>query len=129
MNLGLFNTATLLPTFIGPHEVFITITVNERWFWWPTPIFQFADPNFNTWWLTRDFRRVNFGAYIFRHNMRGMNETLYAKVQFGYAKEFALRYRFPFIDKRQRWGLSAGRRLRRAGRDHHRHLKGTSASC
>lgn len=108
MNLGLFNTVSLLPTFLNEHEVFLTVTVNERWFWWPSPIFQFADPNFNTWWLTRDFRRVNFGAYIYRYNMRGMNETLYAKVQFGYAKEFALRYRFPFIDKRQRWGLSVG---------------------
>ena len=48
LNLGLFNTVSLLPTYLGPHEVFITVTVNERWFWWPQPIIHFADPNFNT---------------------------------------------------------------------------------
>jgi outer membrane protein assembly factor BamA len=108
LNLGLFNTVGLLPTFLGPHEVFITITVNERWFWWPTPIVRFADPNFNTWWLTKDLGRLNIGAYIFHYNTRGLNETLYAQVQFGYSKQFGLRYRFPFIDRRQRWGLTVG---------------------
>ncbi len=107
-NMGLFNSVSVLPTYIGPHEVFITVTVSERWFYWPTPIFKYSDPNFNTWWLTKDLRRVYWGAFLYRYNMRGRNETLYAKVQLGYAKEFALRYRFPFIDKRQRWGLAFG---------------------
>lgn len=108
LNLGLFNTVTLLPTFLGPREVFITITVNERWFWWPTPILRFADPNFNTWWLTKDLTRLNVGAYIYRYNMRGQNETLFAKVQLGYSKEFGLNYRVPYVDKNQRWGLGVG---------------------
>ena len=108
LNLGLFNTATILPTFLGPHEIFITITVNERWFWWPAPILHFADPNFNTWWLTKDFSRLNIGAYLYRYNMRGRNETLFAKVQLGYSKEFGLNYRVPFVDKRQRWGFEVG---------------------
>ena len=108
LNLGLFNTATLLPTYLGPHEVFITITLNERWFWWPTPIVRFADPNFNTWWLTKDLSRLNIGAWFFRYNMRGRNETLFAKVQLGYSKEFGLNYRVPFVDKRQRWGFEVG---------------------
>lgn len=107
-NMGLFNSVRVLPTYLPHHEVLLTVTVLERWFYWPTPIFKYSDPNFNTWWLTRDFRRVYYGAFLYRYNMRGRNETLYAKVQLGYAKEFALRYRFPFIDRRQRWGLAFG---------------------
>lgn len=107
-NLGLFNTVSLLPTYLGPNEVFITVTVSERWYWWPSPILRFADPNFNTWWLTRDLSRINYGAYLYRYNMRGRNETLFAKMQWGYSKEFGLNYRIPFIDKRQRWGLGGG---------------------
>ena len=107
-NTGLFNSVHIVPTYLSAHDVFLTVTVSERWFYWPTPIFKYSDPNFNTWWLTRDFRRVYYGAFLYRYNMRGRNETLYAKVQLGYAKEFAMRYRFPFIDKKQRWGLAFG---------------------
>ncbi len=105
LNLGLFNSALLMPTYLGPNEVFITITVNERWYWWPQPLLRFADPNFNTWWLTRDLGRLNFGLELYRFNLRGRNETLAAKAQFGYSKEFALSYRVPYVDRRQRWGV------------------------
>ena len=105
LNLGLFNTVNLLPTFLGPHVVFITVTVNERWFWWPQPFIHFADPNFNTWWLTKDFSRINYGVELNRFNMRGRNETLAAKMQLGYSKVFGLRYRVPYVDRRQRWGV------------------------
>lgn len=108
VNMSLFNSVKIDPTFLDEHAVFLTVTVSERWFYWPTPIFKYSDPNFNTWWLTKDFRRVYWGAFLYRYNMRGRNETLYAKVQLGYAKEFALRYRFPFIDRKQRWGLAFG---------------------
>ncbi|MBP8823660.1 MAG: BamA/TamA family outer membrane protein [Flavobacteriales bacterium] len=104
LNLGLFNTVTLLPTFLGPHEVFITITVNERWYWWPQPMVRFADPNFNTWWLTKDFGRLNYGVELNRFNMRGRNETLSALVQLGYSRRFGLRYKVPSFDRQQRWG-------------------------
>jgi outer membrane protein assembly factor BamA len=107
-NLSLFNSVTIMPLFLSASEVFLTVTVNERWYWWPEPIFRVADPNFNTWWLTRDFRRVNWGAFLNRHNFRGLNETILVKFQFGYTKEFGLRYRIPFVDKRERWGVSIG---------------------
>lgn len=107
-NLSLFNSVGIMPLFLGPNEVFLTVTVNERWYWWPEPIFRVADPNFNTWWLTRDLRRVNFGAYLNRYNFRGRNETLYVKFQLGYTKELAMRYRIPFVDRKERWGFSIG---------------------
>ena len=62
MNTALFNSVVLLPTYLPGSDVFITITVNERWYLWPSPIIQLADPNFNTWWLTKDFSRINYGG-------------------------------------------------------------------
>jgi len=108
MNTALFNSVVLLPTYLPGTEVFITITVNERWYLWPSPILQLADPNFNTWWLTKDFTRINIGAYLYQYNFRGLNQTIFAKVQFGYARQFGLRYKVPYFDKRQRWGFSVG---------------------
>ena len=108
VNTGLFNTVTLLPLFLDQRSVIVEVRVNERWYLWPAVIFQLADPNFNTWWLTKDLGRVNYGVYLYKYNFRGMNETVYAMAQFGYTKQFALRYKAPFIDREQRWGMSIG---------------------
>ncbi len=109
MNTSLFNTVSLLPAYVGGEEVVVEVRVNERWYLWPSPILEVADPNFNTWWRDgADLDRINFGLYLYRYNFRGMNETVYAKAQFGYAQQFALRYRAPHIGKGQKWGLSVG---------------------
>lgn len=110
MNTGLFNTVTVLPLYIDLRRVMVEVTVHERWTIWPSPIFQLADPNFNTWWRTfdRDPGRVNYGAYLYKYNFRGRNETLYIKAQFGYTRQFGFRYRVPGIDRRGRFGLSIG---------------------
>lgn len=108
MNTGLFNTVTVLPLYLDQRSVIVEVTVNERWYIWPAIIFDLADPNFNTWWLTKEFDRVNYGLYLYKYNMRGRNETGYIKAQFGYTKQFAFRYRVPNLDARQRWGISVG---------------------
>lgn len=107
-NLGLFNTVDVLPLWISATEVLVEVTVNERWYLWPSPILELADPNFNTWWRTRDPDRLNYGLYLNKYNFRGRNETIYLQLQFGYARQFGLRYRVPWFDKRQRWGMSIG---------------------
>jgi len=108
MNTGLFNTVSVSPLYMDPTSVMVEVTVNERWYLWPALIFDLADPNFNTWWLTKDLDRVNYGLYLYRYNLRGRNETGYIKAQFGYTKQFALRYKVPNLDKHQRWGISVG---------------------
>jgi len=110
MNTGLFNTVTVLPLYIDLQHAMVEVTVHERWTIWPSPIFQLADPNFNTWWRTfnRDPDRVNYGAYLYKYNFRGCNETVYIKAQFGYTRQFGFRYKVPGIDRRGRFGLSIG---------------------
>ncbi|HMW96304.1 MAG TPA: BamA/TamA family outer membrane protein, partial [Flavobacteriales bacterium] len=103
-----FHSVEIMPLYLSSTDVFLTITVVERWAWRPSPIFRYSDPNFNTWWLTRELRRVYYGLYLSRLNMRGRNETLFLKAQLGYTKEFGIRYRFPYISRRQRWGLAFG---------------------
>ena len=61
MNTGLFNTVTVLPLYLDARSAMVEVTVNERWYLWPSLIFDLADPNFNTWWLTKDLDRVNYG--------------------------------------------------------------------
>ena len=108
MNTGLFNTVTVQPIYLDKKTVAVEVSVNERWYLWPALIFDLADPNFNTWWLTKDFDRVNYGLYLYQYNLRGRNETAYIKAQFGYTRQFAFRYRVPNLDGRQKWGISLG---------------------
>lgn len=109
LNTGLFNTVQLVPVPIGPAEVVVQVHLNERWYLWPAPILEVGgDPNFNTWWLTRDLGRLNWGGYLYRYNARGMNETAYVLAQFGYTQRFAAKYRVPFLDRSGRWSLAAG---------------------
>ena len=108
MNTGLFNTVSVLPLYLDARNAIVEVTVNERWYIWPSIIFDLADPNFNTWWLTKDLDRVNYGLYLYKYNMRGRNETGYIKAQFGYTHQFAFRYKVPNLDNRQRWGVNVG---------------------
>lgn len=106
-NLHLFNAVEIRPLELEPGTADLLIEVNERWYSFPVPIFQLSDRNFNEWWenYNHDFDRVNYGLRFYQYNMRGRNETLIFTAQFGYTRKFELRYRVPYVDKRQKQGL------------------------
>lgn len=37
MNTGLFNTVSVLPLYLDKSTVMVEVTVNERWYIWPSP--------------------------------------------------------------------------------------------
>jgi outer membrane protein assembly factor BamA len=88
-------------------QVDILIDVNERWYTFPSPIFELSDRNFNEWWqnYNHDLKRINYGLRLYQFNMRGRNETLRLTAQFGFTRQFDLSYRIPYIDKKQKHGL------------------------
>lgn len=104
VNTMLFNYVEIekLPVDSVYNDIHIHVT--ERIYLIPTPIFQFADPNFNTWWLNRDFTRTNWGFFVLKKNFRGRNEDLAFITQLGYSKEFGFLYRIPWITKKQNIG-------------------------
>jgi hypothetical protein len=104
-NTSLFNKVTIQKLPIDEVYTELLITCVERWYTWPIPIFELAETNFNTWWLTRDFSRTNYGFVVYRQNFRGRNEETGFKVQLGYSKEFAFLYKAPYVNKKQNLGL------------------------
>lgn len=105
INTRLFNFATITPVPLDSSKIALRVVVEERWYVWPSPIFELAETNFNTWWLTKDFSRTNYGAFVNWKNFRGRNDQLYIKLRFGYSQEFRLSYEFPYINKKQNFGL------------------------
>lgn len=107
MNTQLFLSVEINIIELSPEKVDIIIRVSERWYFFPSPIFNLADRNFTEWWVNQnhDFSRVDYGLRLRHFNFRGRREVLSLIAQFGYTKLFRLSYQFPYIDKKQKVGL------------------------
>jgi hypothetical protein len=104
MNISVFNFVTITPEING-NSVIININVTERWYIWPIPQFDIADRNFNTWWRTKDFSRVNYGVDLTVYNFRGRNETLEFLLSLGYDEKYGIAYKIPYINKKRTLGI------------------------
>ncbi len=87
-------------------NVFILVT--ERWYVFPLPIFEIAERNFNVWWETKDFSRIVYGGVLNWNNFRGRNENIGFTLRLGYTERISLFYSIPYINKKQRSGLTFG---------------------
>ncbi len=107
-NLRLFNTVTVRAVDMGDRTVDLLVEVTERWYLFPIPLVDLGDRNFNDWWQNHGHKwdRINYGVRLYKYNFRGRNETLRFHVQFGFVRRFEIYYRIPYLDRKQRHGLS-----------------------
>lgn len=83
------------------------IHVKERWYIIPSVTVQFADRNFNTWWVkeSHDLRRASVGLTLTDKNFRGNLETLAITAQDGYTQKLGIAYIRPYANSDQTRGL------------------------
>ncbi|XOV90894.1 MAG: BamA/TamA family outer membrane protein [Bacteroidota bacterium] len=107
-NTQLFNTVAIEQLRLDSTEIDLMIKVEERWYFYPSLLFELSDRNFNDWWVNRnrDWRRVNYGFKLFQYNFRGRNELLRLIAQFGFETQLQLSYRIPYIEPSQRHGVT-----------------------
>jgi outer membrane protein assembly factor BamA len=105
LNISLFNFVTVDTVPSGNHQVNVLVTVAERWYTWPVPIFEVQERNFNDWWERKDFARANYGFYLNRENFRGRKEELSFYAQFGYTVKYGIAYDIPYLTHKQTGGL------------------------
>ncbi|TBX22834.1 BamA/TamA family outer membrane protein [Jiulongibacter sediminis] len=91
-------------------SAFVTIKMKERLYLLPLPILYLADRSFNEWWYNQDhdLKRVIYGLQLNHSNLSGNGDVLKLKTYGGFIPYFELSYSRPYIDKRQRMGLSGG---------------------
>jgi outer membrane protein assembly factor BamA len=108
INTRLFNQVEIKVDDLGSNQIDLLINVHERWYTFPGPIFKLSDRNLNDWWQNydHDISRVNYGMKVVHANMRGRGERLGLWLQFGFQREFELKYRFPSFDRKQIQGLT-----------------------
>ncbi len=111
-NTRLFNEVKLEQEEKAGNLLNLHILVEERWYIYPVPVLELVDRNFNVWWngtdggKKRDLSRTVYGFRFDHENFRGRKEELIFTAQFGYTKKFELYYKIPFINRRQKTGLS-----------------------
>src|SRR5690554_2008401 len=105
-NTSLFNFVEIDWALIDSIQTQIIVNLHERWYTFPAPIFEIDDNNFNTWWKSKDFSRLNYGLQLTQYNFRGRKEKLSFVAQFGFTERYILNYDIPYITKNQKGGLS-----------------------
>jgi outer membrane protein assembly factor BamA len=108
----LFNTSLFLETntqLVSTDAIHKTVkvTVRERYYTYIVPIIGLADRNFNEWWVQRNhnLNRLDIGLYFLQKNMRGRNESMKIKVEFGFTKKAEFTYTIPYLTKSRKLGL------------------------
>lgn len=106
LNTSLFNFVTITSTVVDSNKIAVDISMAERWYLFPVPIFEIAERNFNVWWETKNLARANYGFYVIKENFRGRKESLTLRVRLGYSEQYGFSYVIPYIDKKQKSGLN-----------------------
>ena len=115
-NLELFNFVVISKT-KQSNSVNIRIDITEKWYFWPYPIFEISDRNFNTWWNEfsannySDFSRLNYGIFFNWENFRGRNELLQFKIRRGFKEHYLFSYQIPYFNKNKTIGLNTNVQL------------------
>ncbi len=106
LNTSLFNFVRIDTLAIEKNKLDVYITVSERWYTLPLPILEVADPNLTVWWQNKNLEHLNYGAYLVRYNFRGRKENIQLKFQLGFTKQFGVYYNVPYLNKKQKSGMS-----------------------
>ncbi|MFC2129438.1 BamA/TamA family outer membrane protein [Bacteroidota bacterium] len=120
LNLSIFNFVSLDARHHPEGQIDVIIKVTERWYIWPTPIFEFADRNFSSFLKDPDWTHTNYGLWLKWNNFRGRNEMLSAKIRLGYKEQYLLEYAKPNIGINQNHKIAFGYSFMRQHRVNYR---------
>ncbi len=110
MNTRLFLDVEFHVVEIQPGSADIIIKVAERWYTIPTPYLTLpaAVRNINVFLDDPDWNLLTYGIKFTQFNFRGRNERLAAIAQFGFTRQFSLKYSVPYVDAAQKNGIELG---------------------
>jgi outer membrane protein assembly factor BamA len=110
MNSGLFNSARVFfHNWEGAaNRIQLQVELEESWYFYPVPLFELADRNFNVWWVDhrRSFDRVNYGLDFLYRNATGRSDRLNISFKQGYSEMLSLQYNLPYLNAAKTLGVS-----------------------
>lgn len=101
LNLSIFNFVSFDTEYLDSNRIILIVDVTERWYIWPTPIFEHGDRNLSAFLKEPRWNKINYGLWLKWNNFRGRNELLNAKVRLGYKEQYMLQYEKPNLGASQ----------------------------
>ncbi len=107
MNTGLFRSVVVSLNSLQGYDVYVSITMEERWYLYPIPFVRVVDRNFNEWIVKQEMNlnRVNYGLKLTHNNTTGRNDRLELYFVNGFTKQVAIRYNNLFLDRDMKWNI------------------------
>lgn len=96
INTRLFHNAYLDIIRQGSY-INVVIRLEERWYFWPIPIFEYADPNLASWIRRKRIDYINYGVILEKKNILGLNQKVRLKLRRGIREQYAIEYDVPMI--------------------------------
>jgi outer membrane protein assembly factor BamA len=110
MNTGLFNRVQIhrINWAEAPNKVHLAVQVEETWYFYPVPLFELADRNFNVWWVDyqRNLERVNYGLDFLYRNATGRSDRLNVSLKQGYSEMLLFQYNLPYLNAGKTLGIT-----------------------
>lgn len=108
-NTNLFTTVEIYPELSGDRSLHLTVTVRERWYIYPVPLFKLSDRNLNEWINTYDADpdRIIYGARFVHYNLSGRRDKLEINLMNGFARNITFQYSSPYSNPALTEGFSA----------------------
>ncbi len=107
LNTSLFNYVTISTEKVSEFHLDISISVEERWYTWPSVILKYDDRNFSAWLKAGDLSRSMYGVSLERYNFRGRKENLKMSFLSGYANQFYVSYKNISLDRNRKHFIGA----------------------
>lgn len=109
-NTTLFNIVTIQYSYINANAIAVNLNVEERWYIYPTPLFQPVDRNLNEWLVKYkgDLDRVNYGLRFQHYNLTGRRDALRLSLLNGYTRHISFAYTQPYSNSNLTEGFAIG---------------------
>lgn len=97
-NTGLFNVVEIKADVDSmAMQVMIHISVKERWYILPAPIFELEERTLNEWLAHPDLDRLTYGIGLDWNNLTGRNDNLDLVIYNGYSRGILAGYYKPYL--------------------------------
>jgi outer membrane protein assembly factor BamA len=107
MNTTLFRNVVVTLRSLQEQNVYITVDVEERWYFFPQPFIRVANGSFSQWnERGRQLEHLNYGIKLSQFNFSGRGDKMHVHFADGYTKKVALQYQGFFLDRELKWSSS-----------------------
>ncbi|HEX8314047.1 MAG TPA: POTRA domain-containing protein [Flavisolibacter sp.] len=104
MNTNLFRNVIVNLQSTPEQQVFVSIDVEEKWYFFPQPFLRIANGTFSQWnERGRPMEHLNYGLKLTQFNFSGRGDKAHLHLANGYTKKIALQYQGFYFDKDLKW--------------------------